>query len=214
MVTSVKAPTSLFDSAYLARPGTMKDRGTAERYVGVLKRYAPDGGRVLDIGCGTGSVLDCLRSEPEWRCDGVDVSEAAVRQASSIAPVVRADAAELPFDDAEFDAILILDVLEHTESPLRVLREARRVTNDSGVLVISTPNAGSLLRPLLGKRWHGFADTTHIYFFTRFALEHLLAASGWRPTNRHTFSSAPWALGWIFEHVGIAGELCVISEAV
>jgi SAM-dependent methyltransferase len=210
----VNAPASPFDSAYFARPGTTKDREAALRYVAVLNQYAPAGGRVLDVGCGPGIVLDCLRADPRWHCDGVDVSEAAVRQASSIAPVVQADAAELPFDDGEFDAILLLDVLEHTESPLSVLREARRVAAGSGVLVASTPNAGSPLRPLLGRRWHGLADPTHVYFFTLFALQHVLRVAGWRPVGRRTFSSAPGPLGWSFEHVRIAGELCVISEAV
>lgn len=212
-MTSVKAPTTPFDVAYLARPGTMKDRGAAERYVAVLKGYAPDGGRVLDVGCGTGTVLDRLRAEPEWRCDGVDVSEDAVRQASSIAPVVRADAAELPFDAGEFDAILLLDVLEHTESPLRVLREARRVANGSGVLIVSTPNAGSILRLLLGKRWHGLADPTHVHFFTRFTLQHVLQAGGWRPATWRTFSSAPGPLRSIFERSRVGSELCVVARA-
>lgn len=205
---------SRFDAEYFARAGTTKDGHAAARYVDLLGRHAPKGGRVLDVGCGTGAVLAQLAAELRWRPEGVDVSEVAVRAAESFAPAVRADAAELPFGTGEFDALLLLDVLEHTDSPLRVLREARRVTREGGVLVASTPNAGSPLRIALGKRWHGLADPTHTYFFTRFALERLLEASGWCPVAWRTFSSAPWGLGRLFERARIGSELSIAARAV
>jgi 2-polyprenyl-3-methyl-5-hydroxy-6-metoxy-1,4-benzoquinol methylase len=207
---SVQAPR--FDADYYARAETTKDDRAAARYVDLLRRHAPSGGRVLDVGCGTGAVLAKLAAEPTWECEGVDVSEEAVREAAAFATAARADAADLPFQAGEFDALLLLDVLEHTDSPRHVLQEARRVTRDGGVLIVSTPNAGSPLRIVLGKRWHGLADETHVYFFTRFTLEQLLRASGWAPIAHHTFSSAPWGLGTAFEHTRIGSELCVVGR--
>jgi SAM-dependent methyltransferase len=212
-VKRMTARASSFDAAYFARSGTTKDAAAVERYVAVLKRHASRGGRLLDVGCGTGGMLDRLQAESQWRCEGVDISREAVARAASIAPVICADAADLPFAQGEFDAILMLDVLEHTESPLQALKEARRVVNEASLLIASTPNAGSPLRVVLGKHWHGLSDPTHLYFFTRFGLEHLLRVAGWRTVTCYTFSSAPGPLGRLFEAAHIGGELCVVAEA-
>jgi len=50
------------------------------------------------------------------------------------------DAHFLPFKNDSFDSVLMFEVLEHVESPIRVIREIRRVLEDKGILVFSFPN--------------------------------------------------------------------------
>jgi SAM-dependent methyltransferase len=95
-------------------------------------------GRCLEIGCGAGRAIPEL-VEAGWSVVATDVSAdqlaAARRYADSIATLVHADAHELPFEDASFDAVL--SILTHTDfdDPPRVFGEARRVLRDGGTFV-------------------------------------------------------------------------------
>jgi SAM-dependent methyltransferase len=71
-----------------------------------------------------------LDRRPDLSLQGVDV---LLRGRPAI-PVVPYDGQQIPFDDACFDVVLLIDVLHHTRDPLAVLREAGRVTR--GALVI------------------------------------------------------------------------------
>jgi SAM-dependent methyltransferase len=70
-------------------------------------------GSLIDVGCGTGAYAQGL-AELGWRVTGVDVSEDMLRRArAKRVHAVRADAAELPFEDASFDAAV--SIFTHTD---------------------------------------------------------------------------------------------------
>ncbi len=89
--------------------------------------------RVLDLGCGTGALTAALPAASE--AVGVDIGEAflrAARRAIPAAEFLRADAARLPFAEAEFDAALTLLVLNFLPDPDAAITEMRRVTRRGG----------------------------------------------------------------------------------
>lgn len=95
-------------------------------------------GRILDVGCGTGRNLQELRRYGD--VVGVEPSAAAVSFArASELPVQQAEAEALPFDDATFDFITALDVIEHIEDDRGALREMRRVLAPAGSAIITVP---------------------------------------------------------------------------
>jgi DNA-binding transcriptional ArsR family regulator len=103
-------------------------------------------GDVIDVGAGDGTVAQLLVGRARsWTC--VDRSErlaAAARQRLSRldhARVVVADARELPFDAASFDAAVLLHVLTQVAAPAEVLAEAARVLRPGGTLVLATLDA-------------------------------------------------------------------------
>lgn len=95
-------------------------------------------GQLIDIGCGRMPY----RKELEPLVDsyiGVDHPEVSKLYCSAVQPDVLADAKKLPFPNNSFDIALLLQVLEHVDSPKEVIIEASRVLKPSGVLVISVP---------------------------------------------------------------------------
>lgn len=106
-------------------------------------------GKVLDVGCGAGSVAKAVKHErPDLEVVGCDVSRSALAVAQASAEGVEfqvAEAERLPFADGEFDFVWIFDVLEHVEKPEQVLREVARVLR---------PGAGfHIVLPLEGQSW-------------------------------------------------------------
>jgi SAM-dependent methyltransferase len=90
----------------------------------VLADHVPDGSSVLDVGCGDGLISSRLQdSRRRIVVDGIDV---LVRPRTHIA-VTRYDGRSFPFDDDSRDVVLFVDVLHHTDDPLALLQEARRV---------------------------------------------------------------------------------------
>ena len=131
-------------------------------YAHLARRYGQTG-RLLEIGSGLGHLVGQLEGSFEtW---GIDVNPWAVAEARHVAARTRlqvASAQELPFRDACFDVVLIKHIVEHLPDPAKAINEIGRVTEKGGILILATPNLGSLLKPWKGDRWIGYQDPTHI----------------------------------------------------
>lgn len=102
-----------------------------------MRRYHP-GGRLLDLGCGTGGVLKHLhRFSPAVGIDPSSEATGYCHQRSL--SVAQASGTHLPFADGSFGAVLALDVIEHVDDDVALLREARRVLRPGGVAVLTVP---------------------------------------------------------------------------
>lgn len=100
------------------------------------KKYAK--GKLIDIGCGRMPY----RKELESLVDsyiGVDHPKVSKLYRGGFKPEVLADAKNLPFTNNSFDIALLLQVLEHVDSPKEVINEAARILKPNGVLIISVP---------------------------------------------------------------------------
>lgn len=97
--------------------------------------------KILDVGCGTGETLTFLkRIFPKAKLQGVDYLPEAVSYTRSRGhSAKRADALNLPFPDASFDVVLLLDVIEHIKNDSGAIREAKRVLKSGGVIVLTAP---------------------------------------------------------------------------
>lgn len=112
-------------------------RGRRELLRRLLRRFVSPRAKILDIGSGTGFFLQELEREG-FRAVGVDP---LASRASPIA--VRGDGIRLPFLHASFDAVTLLDVMEHLDDAA-LLREAARVLTPGGVVVITVPASDRL----------------------------------------------------------------------
>lgn len=96
---------------------------------------------ILDIGCGTGETLTFMKKVfPGSKLLGVDYLPEAVKYTQSRGHSARrADALHLPLPAASFDAVLLLDVIEHIKDDSGVIREAKRVLKPGGVIILTAP---------------------------------------------------------------------------
>jgi ubiquinone/menaquinone biosynthesis C-methylase UbiE len=108
-----------------------------------LRRLSlPGGARVLDVGCGTGALLNELRRLDAGRSlFGVDLSSCmlteAARKTEGEVPLTGAVAEALPFDENEFDVVVSCNAFHFFLDPESFLAEVRRVLRPGGQLVVT-----------------------------------------------------------------------------
>jgi SAM-dependent methyltransferase len=99
----------------------------AEPRDAALRLLGEPSGRLLDVGCGTGAHTAAF-AEHGWEVLGVDLSEDQLRLARNRSlNVLQADAAELPFDDESFDAVVSMWTHTDVDDFSALLGEAARV---------------------------------------------------------------------------------------
>ncbi len=112
-----------------------------ESRVGPIVYEIPMGSKVLDVGANDGEFMKLLRDKRDCDVTGVDVSEVAIAKAKEKGvDVILYDGDHLPFEDATFDFVVLMEVLVHLHDPLAVLKEIRRVLKPNGVLLGSAPH--------------------------------------------------------------------------
>lgn len=142
--------------------GFLHQRLVARRRVRVLASHLtaliPPGARILDVGCGDGVIDHLISSQrSDVSIQGIDV---LVRKNAMI-PVKQFDGITIPYPDASFDAVMLIDVLHHTVDPLAMIKEAQRV---GGTLLIKDhfregflANTTLKLMDWVGNAHHGVA---------------------------------------------------------
>ena len=105
----------------------------------------PKGSLVLDLGCAFGFGTRLLQTD--FEAYGHDLSSDYIRRARGVAPratFTHGPAHAVPYPDGYFDAVLLLDVLEHVPDPAAVIQEIGRLLRPGGQLIVSVPNRGAL----------------------------------------------------------------------
>ncbi|MEW6182873.1 MAG: class I SAM-dependent methyltransferase [Bacillota bacterium] len=132
------------------------------------------GGRVLDIGCGTG-ILSRELAYRGLEVTGIDISMAMLNEARKKSyglgiTFLYADGGALPFPESAYDAVVCFTVLEFVDRPDDILIEAWRVLKPGGKLVIGFLNRFS---PWAAAR-RGQGVFTHARFYTYWEMRRLL----------------------------------------
>ena len=143
--------------------------------------------RVLEIGCGPGSITKVLAQQENCQITGLELDLEAIKKVTPYcvqvmqADLNSSDWPNLVSDKEKFDVIVAADVLEHLYDPWKALQRMVPFINANGYLVISLPHVGhaAVISCLINgdfeyRNW-GLLDRTHIRFFGLKNIEALFA---------------------------------------
>ncbi len=171
-------PVDRYDPFAALKPGnTITPTATQIQRARALTQLCPPG-TVLDVGTGSGHFLVAMR-QAGWAGAGVEpnASMADFAQRALQLNVVAGDIFAWPFSEP-VNLMTLWDALEHTPSPMAVLRQARALLKPGGWLALSVPNWDSLERRLFRERWIAHDAPRHLYHFGPRALRAMLGQAG------------------------------------
>ena len=164
------------DEANRTRHAALK-AASARRTI-ALAPPASSGGRLLDIGCGTGDFLLEARSLG-YAVTGIEFSQSscdtAVARLNGNVICGTLESANLAAES--LDVVASTDVIEHVRDPIAFAREMRRVLAPGGVALVTTPSTDSWSGRLLGSRWME-NKVEHLFYFDRQSLITALRSAG------------------------------------
>jgi methionine biosynthesis protein MetW len=160
---------------------------------GMLRSLMPAGVRVLDVGCGTGSVTLIANRDRGNIVIAVEPDAQRAEVARSRGLAVHIGYLDECFVAANgpFDVVIAADVLEHTPNPTELLEMMKRAIKPDGILLISVPNVAHWsvrLNLLFGRFDHeptGIMDATHLRWFTARTIQSLFEQSGLQVVEMH-----------------------------
>lgn len=140
--------------------------------------------RVLDIGCGNGSLSNLIAKEG-YEVVGIEESLSGFTTAINSFPeckFIHANLYDIPYSDLgeDFDVVVSAEVIEHLAYPRELIKSAKKCLKSNGVLILTTPYHGyvkNLALALTGKMDNHFTvlwDGGHIKFFSVKTLTKLL----------------------------------------
>jgi 2-polyprenyl-3-methyl-5-hydroxy-6-metoxy-1,4-benzoquinol methylase len=144
--------------------------------------------RVLDIGCGNGSLSNLIAKEG-YEVVGIEESLSGFTTAMNSFPeckFIHANLYDIPYSDLgeDFDVVVSAEVIEHLAYPRELIKSAKKCLKSNGVLILTTPYHGyvkNLALALTGKMDNHFTvlwDGGHIKFFSVKTLTKLLITEG------------------------------------
>lgn len=185
---------------YSSHPSLVRDEKHFLRRLD--RRYGPwkrlravekykSGGRLLDVGCGTGTFLEEAIRSGHWDVAGIDSSDRAARIAREQLGVdVRTARFEGDlFPRNSFDVVAMWNVLEHLDKPVDSLRLASSLLKSDGLLVLSIPNLESLDARIFGRYWLGWELPRHLFLFPRPLLHKILDETGFQVLGERCLST-------------------------
>jgi len=165
---------------YTVDPGSNTASAFVARLVGSSKR-------VLEIGCGPGSITKVLAQQGQCQVTGIELDPAAIEKATPFCDtIIQGDLNDTEWPHLVdnmplFDVVVAADVLEHLYNPWTTLKQMVPLIKPNGCLVISLPHVGHavvascLMTGDFEYRDWGLLDRTHIRFFGLKNIEELFA---------------------------------------
>jgi 2-polyprenyl-3-methyl-5-hydroxy-6-metoxy-1,4-benzoquinol methylase len=184
------------DEAYLGEEDGR--RATSARLLDLIAPFVPRG-RLLDVGCGPGLLLDEARHRG-YETLGLELSRASAEHART---ALGLDVRELALEDFAdegdgFDVVVLADVIEHLDDPVDGIARCAALLKPGGVLCVVTPDPSSATARAAGKRWWGYVPA-HTCLLPRATLRELLAAAGLVVSTDvpfvRTFTARRWVEG-------------------
>ncbi|MBW0003934.1 MAG: class I SAM-dependent methyltransferase [Hyphomicrobiales bacterium] len=159
---------------------------------GMLRSLMPEHARVLDVGCGTGSVTLVANKDKGNRVFAIepDADRSGIARSRGVEVFQGFLDREFISQRGPFDVVMFADVLEHLAAPDEMLQLAMTALEKDGLVLASVPNVAhwSVRLKLLFGRFNyaetGICDATHLRWFTQRTIRDLFNNTGFEITSR------------------------------
>ncbi len=153
-------------------------RDTFRRRLAMVEHHV-GAGRILDVGAGYGYLTEvaAARFPERWI---VERSAAAAARVAASARVVVGTWENVEVPERYFDVVSMQDCLEHFPDPLVALAKTRAALRPGGALLAVTPDVGSWVARLQGRRWVSLKFPEHVVLFSERTLRRTLETAGFR----------------------------------
>lgn len=188
--------TTTYDAAWVKREQGARSNRTRARFASRRIRNLTGVATVLDVGCGTGILVDLLARQG-LQADGIDTAEEAVRFARANRKgrfFQRTIEDHVP--QRCYDVLIATQLIEHLRDPRPFLAQVQRLLCRDGYLVLESPNLKSWNRRSLWRRKIGGMDygIDHRVVYTSRSLARILEQSGFRMHTAITRTYPPTIL--------------------
>ena len=184
--------TGQIEGAYLDYEGSEATlRKEFSDQVDFLRSYAPNGGKLLEVGCAYGFFLQ--EAKPYYDVYGFEIAQAAVDfcRRSGLDHVKQGVITEEFLQQhGPFDAIVMLDVIEHIDDVDTTTAILTKHLVPGGIFLVTTGDWSSLPAKITGEKWRLMTPPLHLWFFTPKSLTAMLDRCGLSTIN----ISHPWKL--------------------
>jgi SAM-dependent methyltransferase len=179
-------------------------------------------GRVLDVGCGDGKMLERLY-KLGWNTVGVEPDHDAtyIAQSRAGSDIRHGLLEQARFPNESFDVVIMNHVVEHLLDPFRTLKECCRILKSGGQLYMVTPNTSSFGHTHFGRRWRGLEPPRHLCIFSPTNLQIAVSKAGFRLLSIRTltrlsaqiWSNSDWIGYWLASYNTNAQRLFMLKIA-
>lgn len=172
--------------------------------------------QVLDIGCATGNFLENIYKNNI--CFGLDISKYAIYESQNKFPDFKDNfkICDLNIQEFEtqgkFDLITIFDVIEHIDNYSNLKKIICNNLNKGGKILITTPNANSILRFISTTNFTGEIDPTHVNLFTPYTLDFFLRKIGLKKIKLITPFSFYFNNNILTSKILLGGQIVALYE--
>jgi len=165
--------------------------GRSRNFLGILKnleKLLPAKGSLFDVGAATGILLSLAR-ERGWSPAGVEASAWSVKRAADNygLHLIQGAFEEVRLEPAVYQALTMVDFIEHTPAPRRAVLKAAEVLAPGGVLCLVTPDIHSFAARAAGKRWWHLRPG-HLAYFSGRSLTRLLQSAGFAIVKKRRYA--------------------------
>ncbi|MDO4867308.1 MAG: methyltransferase domain-containing protein [Clostridia bacterium] len=169
------------DTYYYSQNGKISCRDIAEQIKGVSYEA------LLDVGCGTGFLIDMLAKQKPARYCGVDLSDEMIRVAKGKgihgAEFVVGSADRLPYPDGSFDIVTCSQSFHHYPYPEKAMQEAKRVLKPGGLYILSDTGIGGIGAWIDNHILFKLAKSGDCHTTNRKGIERMMASAGFTITD-------------------------------
>jgi 2-polyprenyl-3-methyl-5-hydroxy-6-metoxy-1,4-benzoquinol methylase len=161
---------------------------------------------LFEVGCATGFFMG-LAQQKGWQAEGIDISPYAIGKAKDRGLAAAVGELESYQGTKQFEAVVMHDVIEHVKDPVGMIKKSAELLTKQGLLVLTTPDAGSIWARVWGKRWHAFVPPQHLFYFSAKNLTSILEKNGFTveyAAHHGKWFTVPYIIRLLYSWTGLA----------